>query len=824
MAEARGACYGRLPDEAYKYKMKRLLRWFLVAAGALVGLVVVLLVWVRFAPGSFLSAVNPLIENATGYRISVADVSTRFSPFRLIVNNLAVSEAGASQPLLELDHGDVSVHVLAAIRGKIPFWSLDADRGVVIVPMAPPEQPDAPTEPDTALDLALVLGFLNVSVDDFEVKQATESGYYTTGLDLSLVRDDDGVIVADLEVDNPDIHAVVEGRLKFERTQGRKRLSIDAKRIDLSALISSEESAVTQTDADAQTETETETDVAGETATATAEAPLDWSWLGQLNGLDLLLNVGELVLGTQQVRDLALDVGFDTRRVHLRSMSALYEDASSSEPVPVEGRVDLVPLGLVTAGADADGEFEVSVAGAVVQGQGRFNLNGADGTAVAVSVAAEDLDFLAERTSAYVGQLTPLRFTAKVDVGGSKFAAKDIALAYADADLRGHVDLETSSEVFTLSGRLESSRLSVPKPVATEGEAGTIVDGEDGPPDDAAADEESIDGATEDGTENEAATLVFSDAPIDWTWLERARIDLVLDADELQIFDAEFSEFDAVLKASDGVFSVDPFGASFGGGGFGGLVRIQNADAGADVHSELSLSGVQLDAFGLISAEELEGGVTTVDIRLDGSGVSAHDIASSLNGSILLAVQDATINNDTFELIGSDLVMETLNKLNPFTKSDPSTQLACALVQLDAEDGVLRSDNGIVVETSKMEITGNGKIDLNDETLDIGITPSAKGGIGVNVGSVVKFMKLGGTLAQPSPAADAAGLLKSGAAIGAAMSTGGLSILADGLVSKARNAGNACERALAERPASDQNPVTDPGGEGESPAGSGASS
>ena len=349
MAEARGACYGRLPDEAYKYKMKRLLRWFLVAAGAFVGLVVVLLVWVRFAPGSFLSAANPLIENATGYRISVGDVSTRFAPFRLIVNNLAVSEAGASQPLLELDHGDVSVHVLAAIRGKIPFWSLDADRGVVIVPMAPPEQPDAPTEPDTALDLALVLGFLNVSVDDFEVKQATESGYYTTGLDLSLVRDDDGVIVADLEADNPDIHAVVEGRLKFERTQGRKRLSIDAKRIDLSALISSEESAVTQTDADAQTETETETetDVAGETATATAEAPLDWSWLGQLNGLDLLLNVGELVLGTQQVRDLALDVGFDTRRVHLRSMSALTKMLRLPSRFRSKVWVDLVPLGLL---------------------------------------------------------------------------------------------------------------------------------------------------------------------------------------------------------------------------------------------------------------------------------------------------------------------------------------------------------------------------------------------------------------------------------------------------------------------------------------------
>ena len=51
-------------------------------------------------------------------------------------------------------------------------------------------------------------------------------------------------------------------------------------------------------------------------------------------------------------------------------------------------------------------------------------------------------------------------------------------------------------------------------------------------------------------------------------------------------------------------------------------------------------------------------------------------------------VEEAVLMNDFIELVGSDLVMETLNKLNPFAKEDPTTQLSCALVRFTAEDGI----------------------------------------------------------------------------------------------------------------------------------------
>lgn len=293
---------------------------------------------------------------------------------------------------------------------------------------------------------------------------------------------------------------------------------------------------------------------------------------------------------------------------------------------------------------------------------------------------------------------------------------------------------------------------------------------------------------------------VFSDAPIDWTWLAGTLVDVRLTVSELHVLDAVFSQVALRVAGENGELSLTPLTGTFGNGGFDGSLALTQQTEGVALASAFDLEGVDLQAFGFVPEEELTGGALIARIALTGAGVSLADLAASLDGSILVTVQDAIVQNDTFELIGSDLLMETLNKLNPFAKSDPTTRLDCALIQFEVAQGVLTASNSLVVETEKMEIIGDGTIDLNDETLSIGFSPSSRAGVGVNVGSLVKFLKLGGTLSAPRPTADAAGLLKSGAAVGAAMSTGGVSILAEGMFKRLANAGSACERALAGEP------------------------
>ncbi len=300
---------------------------------------------------------------------------------------------------------------------------------------------------------------------------------------------------------------------------------------------------------------------------------------------------------------------------------------------------------------------------------------------------------------------------------------------------------------------------------------------------------------------------VFSDKPLDWRWLQIADIDVSIVAEKLKINNAEFSEFAAVAKADKGKLRIYPMKANYGEGGLEADFSLNSLEQGAELKANLLVNNFNLGSLELIDSDEFDGGLTNIKINVTAAGASPRVIAASLNGRILFVLQKAKVKNSMINVFGSDIFMETLSKLNPFAKTEPKTELECALVYFKAKDGVLKSNKKLVVETSKMVIVGSGKIDLNDESIDIRVSPTAKEGIGVNVGSLVKFVKVGGTLAQPSPATDVAGLLQSGATIGLAASTGGASLVAQGIVRQAITGrivkevttavkGNACEQAL----------------------------
>ena len=134
-----------------------------------------------------------------------------------------------------------------------------------------------------------------------------------------------------------------------------------------------------------------------------------------------------------------------------------------------------------------------------------------------------------------------------------------------------------------------------------------------------------------------------------------------------------------------------------------------------------------------------------------------------------------------------------MNKLNPFSKSDPTTELECLVVHMTLDNGVLGFDDSVALQTPKLVIVTDGEIDLSTEKLDLRITPTSKVGIGLNVSSMVRSINLGGTLTDPSPGIDTGGAIVSGLAAGAAISTGGVSLLATGLIDKVVN-NNVCEK------------------------------
>ncbi|NOX49490.1 MAG: AsmA-like C-terminal region-containing protein [Gammaproteobacteria bacterium] len=303
------------------------------------------------------------------------------------------------------------------------------------------------------------------------------------------------------------------------------------------------------------------------------------------------------------------------------------------------------------------------------------------------------------------------------------------------------------------------------------------------------------DGSAEDG-------VLFSDVPLPLDWLADAAIDISLQAKMLSLQQAQFQDFLFRIEAAEGELRVSPISGSIGEGGFDGefSLAMDTRVGGTQVVSrfDFSMQGVRLEQFGFLPSEELSGGDVFAEISLQSTGLTPHKMVSSMQGEVLLMVEAAQLRNDLVELVGSDVLLEMANKLNPFTKEDPTTELECGLAKFAIEAGLMTSDKQLVVDTTKMEIIGDGKINLSEETLDITFSPSAKSGVGVNVGSLVKFIKLGGDLRHPTPQVDALGILQSGAAVGAALSTGGISLVAEGLAKRALNAGSACDDVRGE--------------------------
>jgi uncharacterized protein involved in outer membrane biogenesis len=236
---------------------------------------------------------------------------------------------------------------------------------------------------------------------------------------------------------------------------------------------------------------------------------------------------------------------------------------------------------------------------------------------------------------------------------------------------------------------------------------------------------------------------------------------------------------------SDGVLNLEPFSVSLTKGKADGYLRIEQSKANqsdAIIDTQLHVSDLQPGEIGLLNDTLLDGGETSINAKFTANGDSPKALASSLDGEIAVEVQQATIRNKTLQLIGSSVLLQTINAINPFAKSDDTTLLECAAFYFVAKEGVLTSPNKLLVETEKMQISGSGMVNLNDDSLLIDFMPTVRKGMGINMNQLTSLVRVGGTLRDPQPVADPSGILKTGANITAAFATGGLTILGSKLL------------------------------------------
>jgi hypothetical protein len=245
-------------------------------------------------------------------------------------------------------------------------------------------------------------------------------------------------------------------------------------------------------------------------------------------------------------------------------------------------------------------------------------------------------------------------------------------------------------------------------------------------------------------------------------------------------------------------FALDPLSFAMAGGEVAGRVEIARR-TGEPPQTVVNIDGRALSAEALDalsgSRRQLRGGRADLKANLTLKGATPRAMAASANGDVLVSIRNTAVAGgaSAFE---RNVLAALLQALVPGLPVQQGLDIDCAVVRLPLRHGVARIDRSIALETRQVAISASGEVNLARQDLTLVFQPQAKEGLGLNQASLAQLVMLKGPLLDPEIGIDAKGVAREAAALGAAVATGGLSLLAGRMLGDRARA-DACRTAAA---------------------------
>jgi uncharacterized protein involved in outer membrane biogenesis len=290
---------------------------------------------------------------------------------------------------------------------------------------------------------------------------------------------------------------------------------------------------------------------------------------------------------------------------------------------------------------------------------------------------------------------------------------------------------------------------------------------------------------------------VIPDTPLPFDKLKLLNANIQIDIAALRLRYQQLRDVTVRASILDGVLRAEKISMV---GPNGGLL---NAQIGIDARKEaaevwMRANGDNVEIGLPAETQEDRRALPRYDVKLAfiGNGATPRAIASSLNGYAKLVSGEGRLKFGLMRMFTQDFMFELLNTLNPFHKNDPYTNLQCMVFLATVERGQVHGDPVIVLLTDKLKIVAKSSIDLRTESLDVDINTIAQKGIGISLNDLVNpYIKIGGKLAAPELQFDPESAVLQG---GAAVATGGISILALNLKKRFLAEKDPCGKAVAD--------------------------
>ena len=282
-----------------------------------------------------------------------------------------------------------------------------------------------------------------------------------------------------------------------------------------------------------------------------------------------------------------------------------------------------------------------------------------------------------------------------------------------------------------IRGALRSARAAQPTPVpAAPAQAAPAQGAVSGPPATAASE------------------MVIPDTPLPWGVLRQADAALDLRANVIRWGGVDYRNASGRVSLQDGVGQLDNIVVTTPAGRVSFSASFDARAPAPPVNLNLQAGGISLDA--LLQAAGLPGGsdgTAELDVMLQATGVSPHALAASLTGHAGVALVDGEIANAALAASVGSVVKQASAGLDPAGRS----HIRCLAVRADATGGVVNV-SALKLDTSRLELTGGGTVNLADETLALHLHPLLRlGAAGVSAPLLVD-----GTLRHPLVALDPA--------------------------------------------------------------------
>ena len=248
---------------------------------------------------------------------------------------------------------------------------------------------------------------------------------------------------------------------------------------------------------------------------------------------------------------------------------------------------------------------------------------------------------------------------------------------------------------------------------------------------------------TKTTAKEKASDRIFPDQRYDLERLRAMDADVRLRAKQILAPNLPIDDLNAKLSLNDGVLKFEPtvFGVA------NGRIEIYSTFDGSKRPSKVNIDARlrQLDLKRFIpqsSFAQKTIGPIGGRIALSGTGESFQELMATASGNTFFVMSGGEISELLVRLAG----LNVARALGVVVRGDKPIPIRCALLDLQGKDGQMGVQT-LVFDTANSVISGDGKIDLRDEKLDIVLTPVPKD---FSPFSLRSFIRVNGSLKNVS--------------------------------------------------------------------------